>query len=100
MHARYDLANNSDEYEGHRALQAFSLTQFVKHTSKSCNAVIVAGDMNSMPWELSYQVIRSNALLEDAWLLKVSYTSDYVLQMLDYKPQILYCQSKYIPTSQ
>lgn len=71
MHARYNNSDDFDEYATHRAAQAFSLSQFVKHTSKSCDAVIVAGDFNSMPTELAYQVIRSNAVVSDAWLDKV-----------------------------
>ena len=72
MHARYNHVTEFDEYAGHRAAQAFSLSQFVKHTSTSCDGVIVTGDFNSTPTELAYRVIRSNAVLNDAWLVKVS----------------------------
>ncbi|XP_067951221.1 putative neutral sphingomyelinase [Watersipora subatra] len=70
MHARYNLKKELDEYAGHRAHQALYLSQFIKHTSSSCDAVLAAGDFNSTPNEVAYKVIRSNAVLDDAWLLK------------------------------
>ena len=81
MHARYNLNNDFDEYCGHRALQAFSLSQFIKHTSQSCDAVIAAGDFNSTPNETAYKIIRCNAVLSDAWLSKVK---EYVFYYIMY----------------
>jgi sphingomyelin phosphodiesterase 2 len=72
MHALYNHIPEFDEYAGQRAAQAFSLSHFVKHTSTSCDGVIITGDFNSTPTELAYRVIRSNAVVKDAWLVKVS----------------------------
>lgn len=73
MHARYNHIDDYDEYASHRAAQGFSLSQFVKHTSMSCDTVILVGDFNTTPNELPYQVIRSNAVVSDAWLDMVGY---------------------------
>lgn len=71
MHARYSHTNTMDEYASHRACQAFCLSQFVKHTSSSADAVIITGDFNTTPDELAYRVIRSNAVVSDAWVTLV-----------------------------
>ncbi|KAF6033605.1 SMPD2 [Bugula neritina] len=70
MIARYNHLQPFDEYAGHRAVQAFTFSQFVKHTSVSCDAVIVMGDFNTAATETPYRILRSNAVLNDAWLVK------------------------------
>lgn len=73
MHARYTHTDEFDEYATHRAAQGFTLSQFVKHSSQTCDGVILAGDFNSLSTELAYRIIRCNAVVNDAWLEKVSH---------------------------
>ena len=61
------------EYKAHRVTQAFELSQFVKLTSESCDFVIVAGDFNLQPHDVSYQVVTANGNLQDAWVTQVTY---------------------------
>lgn len=77
MHARYNYKEEIDEYAGHRTVQAFSLSQFVKLTSTTCDAVVAVGDFNTRPSEIAYEVVRANAMLDDAWLSKV-YDTGYL----------------------
>ena len=59
-------------YQVHQAVQAFEMSQFIKHTSEGCDAIIVAGDFNSRPSLLPYNILLSNANLTDAWKEQVS----------------------------
>ena len=69
MIAEYEVEN--DEYLAHRVAQAFEMSQFIKMTSSSCDAVIAGGDFNLRPIDLGYKIIASNACLQDAWLAQV-----------------------------
>ncbi|KAK7871624.1 hypothetical protein R5R35_001811 [Gryllus longicercus] len=66
LHAEYDRTN--DEYLSHRVLQAFDTAQFVRLTSKNCDLVILGGDLNTEPSDLSYRILCSEAQLEDAFV--------------------------------
>uniref|UniRef100_A0A915Q3P1 sphingomyelin phosphodiesterase n=1 Tax=Setaria digitata TaxID=48799 RepID=A0A915Q3P1_9BILA len=68
LHAEYDP--EKDLYLPHRLAQAFELSQFVKHTGYSADALILAGDFNIEPGGLAYHLIVRNANLSDAWLQK------------------------------
>ncbi|CAL1542971.1 unnamed protein product [Lymnaea stagnalis] len=68
FHAEYNPAQ--DEYEAHRLAQAFELSQFIRNTSRDCDMIIVAGDLNTGPTHLGYKVITQHADLKDAWLEK------------------------------
>uniref|UniRef100_A0A0N5AQ02 sphingomyelin phosphodiesterase n=1 Tax=Syphacia muris TaxID=451379 RepID=A0A0N5AQ02_9BILA len=68
LHAEYNREN--DLYLPHRLSQAFELSQFVKHTSNSADAVILTGDFNLEPEDLGYRVIVNNSQLKDAWLFR------------------------------
>ena len=72
MHARHSHTDDFDEYYGHRAMQGYSLAQFIKHTSQTCDVVIAAGDFNAKPHDVAYKVMKSVATLNDAWLMHVS----------------------------
>lgn len=50
----------------HRVLQAFDTAQFVRMTSGSADAVILAGDLNVEPQDLAYRIICGVAGLTDA----------------------------------
>ncbi|OZC11390.1 endonuclease/exonuclease/phosphatase family protein [Onchocerca flexuosa] len=74
LHAEYDP--NKDLYLPHRLAQAFELAQFVKHTSNSADALILAGDFNIEPDCLAYDLIMQNANLKDAWIQKPNSCDD------------------------
>ncbi|CAH1798548.1 unnamed protein product [Owenia fusiformis] len=64
--AEYNIEN--DEYIAQRMVQAYELSQFVKHTGETSDINIVGGDFNMRAEELGYRVITTNGNLEDAWL--------------------------------
>lgn len=66
LHAEYDAFH--DQYLPHRVAQAFEFSQFVKMTSETADLSIVAGDFNTEPTDLPYQVIIHNADCVDAYL--------------------------------
>jgi len=65
LHAEYN--RDSDEYAAHRVLQAYDTAQLVKMTSGNADIVILGGDLNTEPGDLSYQVLLHSAELEDAF---------------------------------
>ncbi|CAB3407965.1 unnamed protein product [Caenorhabditis bovis] len=65
LHAEYDREN--DLYLPHRTSQSLELSQFVRHTSRGADAVIVTGDLNMEPCDLGFRLILSQAKLFDAW---------------------------------
>uniref|UniRef100_A0A1I7X1N0 sphingomyelin phosphodiesterase n=1 Tax=Heterorhabditis bacteriophora TaxID=37862 RepID=A0A1I7X1N0_HETBA len=67
LHAEYDREN--DLYLPHRTAQSFELSQFVRHTSRGADVVIVVGDLNMEPEDLGFRLILSQAKLFDAWRL-------------------------------
>lgn len=66
LHAEYNRGN--DEYMAHRVLQAFDMSQFISMTSTNADIVILGGDLNTEPGDLSYRMIRHNAQLQDSFL--------------------------------
>ncbi|XP_036366034.1 putative neutral sphingomyelinase isoform X3 [Octopus sinensis] len=68
IHAEYSKDN--DEYFTHRLIQSFQLSQFIKQTSEKCDVVFVGGDCNMESDSLSYKILTTNAMLNDAWLKK------------------------------
>uniref|UniRef100_A0A914CZA4 sphingomyelin phosphodiesterase n=1 Tax=Acrobeloides nanus TaxID=290746 RepID=A0A914CZA4_9BILA len=70
LHAEYNRDN--DLYLPHRISQAFELAQFLDHTSRSSDFVILTGDFNIEPEDLGYHIIAKIANLEDAWLKRPS----------------------------
>ncbi|CAG9531314.1 unnamed protein product [Cercopithifilaria johnstoni] len=97
LHAEYNP--NKDLYLPHRLAQAFELAQFVKHTSYSADALILAGDFNIEPDNLAYQLIVKNANLRDAWIQKPNICDDCgaTFERLDncYTPQRLKNKENY-----
>lgn len=72
LHAEYDRLQ--DIYLYHRVSQAFEFSQFVSHTSLgSCDYAIIAGDFNTQPMDLPYQVILYNSRLRDSFEEKEHY---------------------------
>ena len=70
MHAEYHPGPD-DEYLSHRVIQALEMSQFIKHTAETCDAVIVGGDLNLQPDDLGCKLIMTNSNLSDAWLQQV-----------------------------
>jgi sphingomyelin phosphodiesterase 2 len=52
----------------HRVLQAFDMSQFISMTSANADIVILGGDLNTEPGDLSYRIICYNAQLQDSYL--------------------------------
>ncbi|CAI2295817.1 unnamed protein product [Caenorhabditis sp. 36 PRJEB53466] len=74
LHAEYDREN--DLYLPHRTSQSFELAQFVRHTARSADVVIVTGDLNMEPCDLGLRMILSHAKLFDAWRMSHEADSD------------------------
>ncbi|KAF8368144.1 hypothetical protein PRIPAC_85973 [Pristionchus pacificus] len=74
LHAEYNRQN--DLYLPHRLAQCFELSQFVRHTSRGADLVILTGDMNLEPDDLGYRIILSNTHLIDAWRALHGFTPD------------------------
>ena len=55
-------------YLPHRLSQAFELAQFVRHTSRDADLLILTGDFNIEPEDLGYHLIRNLANVQDAWV--------------------------------
>uniref|UniRef100_A0A224Z970 sphingomyelin phosphodiesterase n=1 Tax=Rhipicephalus zambeziensis TaxID=60191 RepID=A0A224Z970_9ACAR len=66
LHAEYN--RNYDTYLSHRICQSFELSQYVKHTSATCDLAILAGDFNTEPLDPPYNIIIYNSDLVDAFV--------------------------------
>lgn len=66
LHAEYN--RHCDIYLSHRICQAFEMSQYVKHTSEHCDLAIVAGDFNTEPLDLPYNIILYNTGLTDTFV--------------------------------
>ena len=65
-HANYD-GTDTDRYLGHRVLHAFESAQWLNLTSSSADMVIYAGDFNTEPNSLPYEMLSKLPQLKDAW---------------------------------
>ncbi|XP_043932529.1 sphingomyelin phosphodiesterase 2 isoform X2 [Protopterus annectens] len=65
LHAEYCREN--DSYLPHRLFQSWELAQFVRHTSKSADVVILGGDLNMHPSDLGCRLLCSYTGLKDAF---------------------------------
>lgn len=75
LHAEYDRLH--DSYLYHRVSQAFEFSQFVSHTLLgSCDYAVVAGDFNTQPQDLPYQIILYNSRLRDSFDEKETYVGE------------------------
>ncbi|XP_030077721.1 sphingomyelin phosphodiesterase 2 [Microcaecilia unicolor] len=66
LHAEY--SREKDRYLPHRVLQAWELGQFIRHTSKGADVLIIAGDMNMHPGDLGMRLLREWTGLHDAFV--------------------------------
>uniref|UniRef100_A0A914HW23 sphingomyelin phosphodiesterase n=1 Tax=Globodera rostochiensis TaxID=31243 RepID=A0A914HW23_GLORO len=68
LHAEYNREN--DLYLPHRISQCFEMSQFIRHTSRGSDFVVVVGDFNLEPNDLGYHLIKNIAQLFDAWEIR------------------------------
>lgn len=66
MHAPYAKTGDA-AYKCHRVAQAWDLSNLVANIERRGYAVILVGDMNCRPGELSYRLLENEARLEDSW---------------------------------
>jgi len=66
FHANYNPL--SDQYRGHRTVQAVEAAQWIKLASASADLTLYAGDFNVRPDEIPYQVVRHLVPLRDCWV--------------------------------
>ncbi|XP_028925195.1 sphingomyelin phosphodiesterase 2 [Ornithorhynchus anatinus] len=65
LHAEYD--RESDCYLPHRVAQAWELAQFIHHTSKTADVVLLCGDLNMHPEDVGCRLLRRWTGLLDAF---------------------------------
>ncbi|NWH21916.1 NSMA phosphodiesterase, partial [Grus americana] len=65
LHAEY--CREKDAYLPHRLVQAWELAQFIRHTSKAADVVLLGGDLNMHPEDVGIRLLRSWTGLQDAF---------------------------------
>ncbi|OXB71092.1 UNVERIFIED_CONTAM: hypothetical protein H355_016977 [Colinus virginianus] len=65
LHAEY--SRDKDAYLPHRVVQAWELAQFVRHTAKAADVVLLGGDLNMHPGDVGIRLLRSWTGLQDAF---------------------------------
>ncbi|CAH1251179.1 SMPD2 [Branchiostoma lanceolatum] len=111
-HTHTEYNHEHDKDKAHRVSQAFELSQFIRHTGRSADVNILAGDLNNQPFELGLKIIQSNTGMEDSWLTaehkvrfpgafkrpgyfqiySISYTSCFDLNLIPEKVYAVRCQ--------
>ncbi|THD18306.1 Neutral sphingomyelinase [Fasciola hepatica] len=66
--ARYELNRKLDRYHGHRTCQLIDLLQFIRCTSSSSDAIVIAGDFNLEPNTPDIAFFKSYLGVSDAWM--------------------------------
>ncbi|XP_008070595.1 sphingomyelin phosphodiesterase 2 [Carlito syrichta] len=66
LHAEYN--RRKDIYLAHRVAQAWELAQFIHHTSKKADVVLLCGDLNMHPEDLGSCLLKEMTGLHDAYL--------------------------------
>ncbi|XP_007484485.1 sphingomyelin phosphodiesterase 2 isoform X2 [Monodelphis domestica] len=66
LHAEYNREH--DSYLAHRVAQAWELAQFIHHTSRRADVVLLSGDLNSHPGDVGYRLIKEWIGLDDSYL--------------------------------
>jgi len=67
-HATYDYNPLTDVYLGHRVVHSVESAQWIKLSSSSADLTIYAGDFNTEPKDVPYQIVRYVTPLSDAWI--------------------------------
>ncbi|NXE92540.1 NSMA phosphodiesterase, partial [Menura novaehollandiae] len=65
LHAEY--CRKKDTYLPHRLVQAWELAQFIQHTSKAADVVLLGGDLNMHPEDVGIRLLRGWTGLQDAF---------------------------------
>ncbi|NWV15978.1 NSMA phosphodiesterase, partial [Ptilonorhynchus violaceus] len=65
LHAEY--CREKDAYLPHRLVQAWELAQFIRHTSKAADVVLLGGDLNMHPEDVGIRLLRGWTGLQDAF---------------------------------
>ncbi|NWH45966.1 NSMA phosphodiesterase, partial [Fregata magnificens] len=65
LHAEY--CREKDTYLPHRLVQAWELAQFIRHTSKAADVVLLGGDLNMHPEDVGIRLLRGWTGLRDAF---------------------------------
>uniref|UniRef100_A0A8U8BPS7 Sphingomyelin phosphodiesterase 2 n=2 Tax=Geospiza parvula TaxID=87175 RepID=A0A8U8BPS7_GEOPR len=65
LHAEY--CRDKDAYLPHRLVQAWELAQFIRHTSKAADVVLLGGDLNMHPDDVGIRLLRGWTGLQDAF---------------------------------
>ncbi|NWQ89620.1 NSMA phosphodiesterase, partial [Burhinus bistriatus] len=65
LHAEY--CREKDAYLPHRLVQAWELAQFIRHTSKAADGVLLGGDLNMHPEDVGIRLLRGWTGLRDAF---------------------------------
>ncbi|XP_030147787.4 sphingomyelin phosphodiesterase 2 isoform X1 [Taeniopygia guttata] len=65
LHAEY--CRDKDSYLPHRLVQAWELAQFIRHTSKAADVVLLGGDLNMHPEDVGIRLLRGWTGLRDAF---------------------------------
>ncbi|KAI5140380.1 sphingomyelin phosphodiesterase 2 [Manis pentadactyla] len=66
LHAEYN--RQKDIYLTHRVAQAWELAQFIHHTSRKADVVLLCGDLNLHPKDLGCRLLKEWTGLHDAYL--------------------------------
>ncbi|XP_061488478.1 sphingomyelin phosphodiesterase 2 [Rhineura floridana] len=66
LHAEY--CREKDAYLPHRVVQAWELAQFLQHTSKGADVVVLGGDLNMHPEDVGIRLLRGWAGLRDSFI--------------------------------
>nr|XP_038024361.1 LOW QUALITY PROTEIN: sphingomyelin phosphodiesterase 2 [Anas platyrhynchos] len=65
LHAEY--CREKDAYLPHRVVQAWELLQFIRHTAKAADVVLLGGDLNMHPQDVGIRLLRCWTGLRDAF---------------------------------
>ncbi|KAH0618765.1 hypothetical protein JD844_018225 [Phrynosoma platyrhinos] len=66
LHAEY--CREKDAYLPHRVVQAWELGQFIQHTSKGADVVLLGGDLNMHPEDVGVRLLRGWVGLRDSFI--------------------------------
>ncbi|GCC40643.1 hypothetical protein chiPu_0024685, partial [Chiloscyllium punctatum] len=66
LHAEY--CREKDDYLPHRLLQAWELGQFIRHTGKTADVIVLGGDLNMHPCDLGNRLIQCYTGMKDSFL--------------------------------
>lgn len=71
LHAEY--SREKDSYLPHRVLQTWELAQFINHTSKGADVLILGGDLNMHPMDVGLRLLLGWTGLHDAFVATESF---------------------------